>query len=72
MGKYEPLELYLSAAKFGSYRFSFAELEKILGFELPPSARKYQAWWANQQSGPQSDSWLMAGFLASDLALVGN
>ncbi len=32
---------------------SFAQLEHILGFELPLSAHKYHAWWANSNSPDQ-------------------
>jgi len=44
---------------------TFAEVEMVLGFDLPPSARKYAAWWGNadpdtgQSHYPQA--WLRAG-----------
>jgi hypothetical protein len=48
---------------------SFREIENLLGFDLPASARKYAAWWANAdpQTGqhPYSQAWLSAGMHAT-------
>ena len=33
------------------WRTSFGEIESIIGFELPPSARLHRPWWANQSNG---------------------
>ncbi len=43
---------------------SFSEIERILGFALPASARRYQAWWANEREGTHSHarSWLDASY----------
>lgn len=40
---------------------SFAEIEEILGFALPESARTYIGWWANDSSHSQA-VWLNAGY----------
>ena len=66
-GKYEPLELYLRAvpAPIRDVTLSFAEIERILGASLPPSALSHRPWWENQKdskSRPQAHAWLSAGF----------
>ncbi len=50
-GKYAPLYRRLSARTRSHGRVSFAEIEAILGFELPASARLYRPWWSNQKRG---------------------
>ena len=64
MGKYEPLAERLRREKGESWTASFAEVEKVLGFALPPSARTYREWWANQQGGghSQTKGWQDAGW----------
>jgi len=63
MSKYEPLRQYLSSIKDNKIVLSFVEIEKILGFELPKSARKHEAWWDNHRSHTQAkNSWLVAGW----------
>jgi hypothetical protein len=50
---------------------TFAELEQVLGFQLPPSARKYRPWWANQSDGAhvQAQAWMGAGWRVSSVDL---
>ena len=48
MGKYEPLAARLSAQGEDFWTATFAQIEEVLGFPLPASARKYREWWANQ------------------------
>jgi hypothetical protein len=43
---------------------SFAEIERIIGRALPPSARRHRAWWANSPSHPVARQWLAAGWRA--------
>ena len=59
---YEPLCIYLSECTEPAVRMTFAEIERVIGRPLPPSARKHQAWWANEESGSHSHarSWLYA------------
>lgn len=61
MGKYDPLREHLE--RLSHLRLTFAEIERILGATLPPSARKYSAWWANERDGRHVHalSWLDAG-----------
>jgi len=55
------------------WRASFSEIESILGFPLPPSARKFNAWWENETRGSHSHarSWLSAGWRTRNLNLTG-
>lgn len=61
---YEPLHDYLVASSDSILPMSFAEVERILGRGLPNSARRYPAWWANEQSGTHAHahSWMDAGW----------
>jgi hypothetical protein len=67
MSKYGKLTEYLSQLDGDAFMTNFAALEKILGFELPPSARQYAAWWANQGKG-QSLAWETAGWKTSEVS----
>lgn len=71
--KYEPLLRFLEA-RGGStmIRLSFAEIADILGFSLPASARKHQAWWSNTREGhSHAAAWLDAGWKTEMLDLAG-
>ena len=72
MGKYEPLARYLERLPDDSWDARFADIEQVLGFTLPNSAKQHQAWWANQDSGhSQTEDWRSAGFLTRELDLRG-
>lgn len=73
MSEYEPLRVYLLRLDPDEWRASFDEIEEILGFGLPASARKYPAWWANEIDGQHSHAWawLDAGWRTIDLDLGG-
>jgi len=45
--KYEPLGSYLRSRPSSELPMTFAEVEGILGFPLPPSARSHATWWSN-------------------------
>jgi hypothetical protein len=47
MSKYDPLRRHLLARVTTEVPLSFREVEDVLGFALPDSARKYPAWWSN-------------------------
>tara|TARA_R110000787_G_scaffold86057_9_gene183354 strand:+ start:54966 stop:55439 length:474 start_codon:yes stop_codon:yes gene_type:complete len=73
MSKYHNLQLHLAALKTDSWRASFDEIEDILGFTLPASARNYQAWWANQtepSTHTHAKAWKNAGWQTKDLNLT--
>jgi len=62
--KYDPLKKYLAERTEPVIRLSFGEVERILGFSLPDSARDHRAWWANERSGGghvNASAWMEAG-----------
>jgi hypothetical protein len=65
--KYDPLQRFLSADPVLPLTLSFAQVEQIVGFQLPDSARMHPAWWANEKSPTHSHamSWLLAGVKAA-------
>jgi hypothetical protein len=72
-GKYAPLYERLKETKAREWRIKFSEIEKLLGFELPPSARIHRPWWANQgERGGHSHAlaWEMAGWKTSQVDMV--
>ena len=64
-GKYHKLYTHLSNLGTQEWNTSFNEIEAILGFELPASARLHRPWWGNQSNGnghSQSLAWTLAGW----------
>ena len=64
-GKYAPLFRHLVAMSGSDWAVSFAEIEAILGFDLPVSARLYRPWWSNQKQGAGHShalAWYAAGW----------
>jgi hypothetical protein len=71
MSKYEPLARFLAGGS-SAIALTFEEIERILGFRLPPSARKYPAWWSNHESSHvQTRAWLTAGFQTGQVDIGG-
>lgn len=70
MSKYFSLTSHLaSMTNKNRWAAGFGEIEEILGFPLPASARLYPAWWANQGGKGQSLGWQGAGFETRDVDL---
>lgn len=69
MGKYEPLGDHLRALADDQWNASFDEIENILGFRLPNSARDHRAWWSNHIGGNHSQTavWVEAGWETRDV-----
>ena len=66
-GKYDELTCRLDGLDVSEeWEATFPEIEELLGFPLPNSAKTHQAWWANQPKG-QSQAWLRAGCVASNV-----
>ena len=64
-GRYRKLYEHLCALQAMEWRTSFGEVEAIIGFDLPRSARLHRPWWANQSSGnghSQTIAWSAAGW----------
>ncbi len=61
--KYRPLEAHLSRYPASTWRARFSEIEKVLGFPLPDSARRHRAWWSNNGSNNvMTKAWKSAGW----------
>ena len=72
-GKYAPLYRHLMSLKVNEWHPSFAEVEAVLGFPLPRSARIHQPWWSNQTtpgSHSHAQAWQRAGWKARNVNLV--
>ena len=69
-GKYQRLYAYLSSLQAREWRTSFDEVEAVIGFELPPSARLHRPWWGNQRGGSghsHSLAWSVAGWETAEV-----
>jgi hypothetical protein len=67
MAKYAPLESYLLLAdqSLDEIVLSFAQIEAIIGANLPPDAYNPSGtWWRNTNDSkrPQAKAWLSAGW----------
>ena len=71
MAKYESLTRHLLSRQQGKIAMTFPELERLLGFPLPPSARKHRAWWSNNPSNSvMTKAWLAAGYQSREVDLA--
>ena len=71
-GKYAPLYRHLLARSGPDWRTSFAEVEAVLGFRLPDSARLHRPWWANSAKGnghSHALAWQAAGWKTGEVDL---
>ncbi len=69
-GKYKRLYRHLCALKAQEWRTSFGEIESVIGFELPTSARLHRPWWANQSGGnghSHALAWTVAGWKTAEV-----
>lgn len=63
MSKYAKLTRCLGEKRDREWSPSFREIEEILGFALPPAARRHRAWWSNNDSNNvMTRAWLDAGW----------
>ena len=63
-GKYQRLYTHLCGLTTDEWRTSFGEIESVIGFPLPTSARLHRPWWSNQTGGnghSQALAWSAAG-----------
>ena len=71
MSKYEPLQHFLAGSKASVLPMSFDEIERILGFPLPPS-QAHRAWWSNNPSNNvMTKAWLAAGYETEQVDVAG-
>jgi hypothetical protein len=71
MGKYDKLTKYLVSLPTSQWSAHFQDVEEILGFDLPDSARRHRPWWANQagMNHSQTKGWMAAGWMTEDVSL---
>ena len=63
MSKYEPLGTFLKKQGRERVPMTFAEIERVTGVKLPPSALKHRPWWSNNpDNSVMTKVWLDAGF----------
>ena len=71
MSKYEPLGAFLQSKNADVVPITFAQIERLIGAKLPPSA-KYRAWWSNNpDNSVMTRVWLEAGFRSEEVDLNG-
>ena len=69
-GKYRRLYTYLCDLRTQEWRTTFGEIESVIGFRLPPSARLHRPWWANQSNGnghSHALAWSVAGWETAEV-----
>ena len=72
MSKYSPLTHHLQTCPQAEVPMSFAEIEAILGFALPPSSRQHRGWWSNNPvNNVMTKAWLAAGYTTRAVDLAG-
>ena len=63
MTKYAALEDHLRNSGRDAVSMTFADIERVIGADLPPSAFKHRPWWSNNPSNSViTNSWLKAGY----------
>ena len=68
MSKYKSLENFLSQSGESEIEMTFEEVEKIIGFNLPPSAYTYSSYWSNNvDSCDIKVAWLSAGYISEKI-----
>lgn len=60
--RYRLLAEYLRRNEEPFIRLSLAQIEEICNGELPASAYKHRAWWANSRSHSHAHAWLSADY----------
>ena len=73
-GKYQRLYRHLSSLQAQEWRTSFVEIEAIIGFQLPSSARLHRPWWGNQRGDSGHShalAWSVAGWETAEVDMDG-
>ena len=61
--KYRGLAEYLLSSNETRVTLSYSQIEEILGFPLPVTARKFkQSYWANTETHSYASSWMAVGY----------
>jgi len=71
--KYSPLSRHLARRARFTRRvtLSFAEIEGIIGDNLPFGALRNREWWTNTPSSAQGQAWMNVGWRAQDVNMSG-
>ena len=67
---YQRLRQHLEALKQNEWPATFDQIEKVIGADLPPSARKHPAWWSNTTSHSHAQAWVKAGWITRKVNLA--
>jgi hypothetical protein len=64
LGRYDPLRRHLQNIPVGTDRLTltFNDIKGIIGADLPASAYRYRAWWANDKTHIHARAWMEAGW----------
>ena len=61
--KYRGLAEYLLSSNESRITLSYSQIENILGFTLPDTARKFKhSYWANTETHSYASSWMAVGY----------
>src|SRR5260370_12328288 len=72
MSKYDALGAFLKNQRNDRVPMSFAEVERVTGKKLPPSAAKHRPWWSNNPNNSvMTRVWLDAGFESEQVDMAG-
>lgn len=72
MSKYEPLTHFLERSRRAVVEMTFAEIERVIGADLPPSTYKHRTLWSNNTVGHvMARAWIAAGFQSEQVDLEG-
>jgi len=72
LSKYDPLKRFLESRLGPEAPMGFSEVETVLGFPLPASARQYPAWWSNNVgTHVGARAWREAGWKTSRVDIAG-
>ncbi len=72
MSKYEALGQFLKERREAQVAMTFAEIERLIGAPLPPSAHRHRPWWSNNGANSAlTRVWLDAGFKSEQVDMAG-
>lgn len=68
--KYDPLQVHLESVGLERIAMTFDNVERVIGSNLPASARKHQAWRGNDPSrNAVACAWLEAGYKTESVSI---
>ena len=71
MSKYAALEAHLRESGRDTVPMTFADIARVIGSDLPPSAFKHRPWWSNNPSNSSiTRSWLEAGYKTENVDMA--